>query len=77
MKGLRIAVLVAAAVVMGCSQSPTGPTSAVQPTVSYQCNTSQNSSNNPPVTASGGCNNNNNNNNTTNNSNNPPTTAGN
>ncbi len=76
MKALRIAVLVAATVVMGCSQSPTGPTTAARPTISYDCNTSQNSSNNPPVTASGGCNNNNNNN-TTNNSNNPPNTAGN
>jgi hypothetical protein len=68
MKTIRIAAVVAATALMGCSQS-TGPTTAAQPTVSYQTNT-----NNPPTTTSNNTGNNNTGSNSSTN-NNPPKTA--
>ena len=76
MKAIAGAILIATAALTACSDSPTQPT-ALAPSVSYACSTSNNS-NNPPQTA-GTCstNNNNNNNNNNNTSNNPPVTASN
>lgn len=76
MKALSAAIVLATAVLVGCSASPTEPTAIAPASVSLTCNTTTNNSNNPPVTA-GGCGSNTNNGSTGNNSNNPPTTSGN
>jgi len=73
MRIIGTSLLLATAVLTGCSESPTSPKAMSPGSVAASCNTTTNNSNNPPVTA-GNCGTNNN---TGNNSNNPPTTANN
>ena len=80
MKLISATVVIAAALLTACSESPTAPKALAPTAVSFNCGSNTNNSNNPPETA-GSCgsttstNNNNNNGSTGNNSNNPPTTA--